>query len=108
MAAIPQAVANAIARLYPRATVTEGEKETRGDRTVFKLELAIDGEESDIEIAPDGTIIKDEKAGGQDENEDEDEEEVDAEVDDGDEQKDEQKVEGDNVRPAAGAGPEVF
>jgi len=109
VAAIPQPVANAIARLYPRATVTEGEKETLGDRTVFNLEIRIDGEESDIEIAPDGTVIKDEEAGGQDEDEDEeDEDEVDAEVNDGDEEKDRQKTEGDNARPAAGADREVF
>ena len=106
-AAIPGAVADAIARLYPHATVTEGEKETRGGRTVFKLELAIDGEESDIQIAPDGTIIRDEDE-DEDEDENEDEEEADAEVDDRDEEKDGQSVEGGNVRPAAGAGPEVF
>lgn len=103
-AALPQPVANAIARLYPQATVTEGEKETRGDRTVFRLELAIDGEESDIEIAPDGTVIR-EEAGERDEDDDDG---ADADVDDGDEEKDKQKTEGDNVRPAAGAGREVF
>ncbi|MHC4506132.1 MAG: hypothetical protein ACYTFI_22790, partial [Planctomycetota bacterium] len=94
----------AIARLHPRATVTEGEKDTRGDRTFFRFELAIDGEESDIEIAPDGTVIR-EEAGGQDEDDDDEE---DAEDDDGDEAKGKQKTEGDNAKPAAGAGREVF
>lgn len=100
VAEVPQAVADAVAQLYPRATVNEVEKRTRGDETTFEVELEIDGETFDVELTPDGEVIEDEKADGQDEDEHEDE------VDDGDERG--VMEEGDNVNPADGAGSEVF
>lgn len=101
-ARLPAAVAGAIDRLHPGATVKDASMETQGDLTTFDVELEFDDDEFDIKLTPDGQVINDEEAEGQDGDEEGNEEEVDGAGERGG------SKEGDNVRPAAGAGPEVF
>ena len=94
---VPQAVADAVARLYPQVAVKEAEKETQGDRTVFEVVLEIDGEEFDVKLTPEGEVIEDEGA---------DEQRNEQDADDGDEPT--ESTEGDDAKPPEGAGAEVF
>jgi len=79
---VPAAVKAAIDAEAKGGTIVEIEMETENGRTVYEADVIIDGQEVEIQVAPDGTLlgkkIEDDEGDDDDEgdNEDEDEEEV--------------------------------
>ncbi len=57
LADVPEAVKAAIVKEAGGNEIKEIEKETEGSRTIYSAEVAIDGQEVDFEIAPDGTLL---------------------------------------------------
>ncbi len=54
---LPDVVKAAINKLYPKATIEEAEVEEEGVK-VYEIELKQDGQEFEVTVAPDGTIIE--------------------------------------------------
>ena len=79
---LPAAVQQTLQNELDGGTIQEIEKEVKDGQTIYEAEVLIDGEEWDIEIAEDGTLISKEKDDDQDnkchdEDDDEDEEDDD-------------------------------
>jgi len=72
---IPPAVKATILAEANGATIQEIEMETEEGKTVYEAEVIIDGQEVDIVVAPDGTLLGKETE-NEDDDEDEDEEEI--------------------------------
>jgi uncharacterized membrane protein YkoI len=53
---LPDAVKAAISKLYPQATIGEAKLEKEG-LEVYEVELKQDGQEIEVTVAPDGTIV---------------------------------------------------
>jgi len=66
---VPQAVKATILKEAGGAKIKEIEKETKGERTVFEAEFVKDGKEIEIKVAPDGTLLKREVEGEEEEHE---------------------------------------
>ena len=84
---LPAAVQQTLQNELDGGTIQEIEKEIEDGQTTYEAEVLIDGEEWDIEIAEDGTLISKEKDADQDnkchdEDGDEDDEDEDDEDDD--------------------------
>jgi uncharacterized membrane protein YkoI len=60
-AEMPALVAGAVAKAFPNAEVREVEKENENGFLLYTVTLASGGNELDVEVAPDGTIIGVEK-----------------------------------------------
>jgi len=76
---VPAAVRVTIENEAKGGTIEEIEVETEDGETVYEAEVIIDGQEIEIEVAPDGTLLSKETEDddeGDDDDEDEDEEEV--------------------------------
>jgi uncharacterized membrane protein YkoI len=54
---VPQAVKATIAKEAGGAEIREIEKETEEGRTIYSVEVVVNGQEVDLEIAPDGTFL---------------------------------------------------
>ncbi len=54
---LPEAVKAAIDALYPQATIEEAKEEEEGLK-VYEVELEEDGQEVELTVAPDGTIVE--------------------------------------------------
>jgi uncharacterized membrane protein YkoI len=67
--AVPEAVKATILKEAAGAEIREVEKETEGGVTVYEAEVIIDGQEVDIDVAADGTLLGKEV---EDEDEDDD------------------------------------
>ncbi len=57
---LPAAATTAIKKVFPRATVNEVQREEEG-LVLYEVELELDGEEIEVEVTPDGQIVKIEK-----------------------------------------------
>ena len=77
---VPAAVKATLLAEAKGGTIEEIEMETENGRTVYEADVIIDGQEVEIQVAPDGTLlgkeIEDDDEGDDDDDEDEDEEEV--------------------------------
>ena len=74
---IPPAVKATIFAEAKGGTIEEIEMETEDGKTIYEAEVIIDGQEIEIEVAPDGTLLGKEIEDNEDDgDEDEDEEEV--------------------------------
>jgi len=78
---VPAGVMSKILAEAAGGTIREIEIETENGRMVYEADVIIDGQEVEIQVAPDGTLLgkvteDDEGDDGDDEGEDEDEEEV--------------------------------
>jgi hypothetical protein len=56
---VPAKVKEVIEKETQGATIKEIEEETKGDKTTYEVEFTKDGKKTEICIAPDGTIVKD-------------------------------------------------
>lgn len=80
---VPVAVKATILAEANGATIQEIEMETESGKTVYEAEVIIDGQEVDIVVAPDGTLLgKEIEDEDDDEGNDDDEEEVEISLDD--------------------------
>jgi uncharacterized membrane protein YkoI len=86
IAELPEAVKATILAEADGGTIEEIEMETENGETVYEAEVIIDGQEVDIEVAADGTLLEKET---EDEDDDDDE--------DDDEDEDEEQVSMDQV-----------
>jgi uncharacterized membrane protein YkoI len=83
---IPAAVKTTILAEANGATIQEIEMETEDGKAVYEAEVIIDGQEVDIVVAPDGTLLgketegDDDDEGDDDNDEDDDEEEIEEEI----------------------------
>ncbi len=77
---VPPAVKATILAEAGTGTIKEIEKENENGQIIYEAEVIIDGQETDIKVATDGTLLgkevddEDDDAGDDEENEDEDEE----------------------------------
>ncbi|MHC4504514.1 MAG: RNA polymerase sigma factor, partial [Planctomycetota bacterium] len=55
---LPEGVLGSIIAGYPGAVVDEVEPKTRGGRTIYKVDLEVDGRDVELELGADGTIRK--------------------------------------------------
>jgi hypothetical protein len=53
---VPKAVLDAAKRRFPKAEVAGASKEKDGDKTVYEIELKLDGKKIDVTLTEDGTI----------------------------------------------------
>ncbi len=61
MAACPANIPTAVATAFPGSTQKSCESEMEGGKQQYEVEIAkADGTESEVHLAPDGTIIKEE------------------------------------------------
>ncbi len=49
---------NALRKAVPDGTIVEAEKEVEDGEVVYEIELKSDGKEVEVEIAPDGTVLR--------------------------------------------------
>lgn len=96
---VPDVVKKTILEQAGNGTIGEIEMETTDGRTVYEAEVTIDGQEVDILVAPDGTLLGKEI---EDDDEDDDDE-GDDDDDDDDEDEDEEEVSLDDVPEAVKA-----
>ena len=59
---VPPAVMQTLKVKYPQAKITEAEKETEGGQTVYDVTVIDDGQEIEVSLKPDGTILELEEA----------------------------------------------
>ena len=93
---VPAAVKATLLAEAKGGTIEEIEMETENGRTVYEADVIIDGQEVEIQVAPDGTLLGKEIEDNDDDEGDDD----DDEGDDEDEDEDEEEVSLDDV-PAA-------
>jgi uncharacterized membrane protein YkoI len=91
---VPEAVKATILAEAKGGTIQEIEMETENGQTVYEAEVIIDGQETDIEVAANGTLLGKEAENDDDEGDDEDEDEN---------EESEQQVSIDQVPPAVKA-----
>ena len=59
---MPAPVADAVKKLHPTGKIKEVKRETHaGGRILYAIEILVDGRQYDVEAAPDGKVLKDEK-----------------------------------------------
>lgn len=61
-AEMPRPVADALKKLHPTGKVKEVKRETHpGGKTLYAIEIMVDGHQHDVELAPDGKVLKNQK-----------------------------------------------
>ena len=58
---LPAAVTEAIKKAMPDGKITEAEKEMKGGKTIYSLDVTNGGKEYDVEVSEDGKILKTEE-----------------------------------------------
>jgi uncharacterized membrane protein YkoI len=66
LAQVPEAVKATIAKEIAGAQIKEIEKETENGKTIYSVEVILNGQDVDFEIAPDGTLLGKEVEGEDD------------------------------------------
>jgi len=59
---MPEAVAEVVGKLHPKGEIREIKRETRADgQTVYALEILVGGEQYDLEVTPEGKVLRNKK-----------------------------------------------
>lgn len=59
---MPAAAADVVAKLHPKGEIREVKRETRANgQTVYALEIFVDGKQHDVEVTPEGNVLRNQK-----------------------------------------------
>jgi uncharacterized membrane protein YkoI len=56
--ALPQIVVDAVNQALPNSTIVEAEAETEGGQIVYEVEVLVDGQEFEVKVSEDGTVLE--------------------------------------------------
>ena len=70
LADCPQAVQDTIKKEAGNGTIEEVEKEVEDGKTVYSADITVDGKKYDLDVSPDGKVVKKELEDGKEEHDD--------------------------------------